>query len=108
MGQQQSNLQHDGPWAWLSLCSSRAGGLPGRTYLESKGERRVPRDSPGATWFLALLRLKTGQDQEMSAPGSAMRRAREAAWKSFPPWHKKNAEGGQHQTFLKAISKSRG
>ena len=35
-------------------------------------------DSPGATWFLALLRLKIGQDQEMSVPGSAIRRAGEA------------------------------
>ena len=65
-------------------------------------------DSPGATWFLALLRLKIGQDQEMSVPGSAIRRAGEAGRKSFPPWHKKNTEGGQHKTFLKAISKSRG
>jgi len=51
--------------------------------------RRAARDSPGATWFLALLRLKIGQDREMSVPGSAIRRAREAGRKSFPPWHKK-------------------
>lgn len=80
---------------------------PGRTVTESKGERRVARDSPGATWFLALLSSKLARIRKMSAPGSAMRRAREAAWKSFPP-AKNVAEGGQHQTFLKAISKSRG